>query len=403
MSTVSAARILIVDDSKLSVRMLQDRLTAAGYQVVVAYSGEEALARLRSATPDLILSDVVMPGINGYELVLRLRQHPATANTPVIMLTSKGGIQEKVAGFEAGADDYLVKPVDPTELELRIRALLARAAAQAGEKAVREEARVISVFSLKGGVGVTSIAVNLAVALAQMWQVEVPLVDVALESAHGAMMFDLKARNTLAELSAASLDNVDADLLMAYLQRHESGVRLLPAPLRPELAEQVTPVAVNHALTLAKSLFSYVVLDLPSTFSEVTLTALDLSTVILLVLGPDLTALKVATSTLAVFASLGYAADRIVPILNWTFPREGLPQKNIEAALKRRIPLVIPYEQTLFVEGINRGVPVALRRPRAPGAMAIARLAYAVSRNTERENLPETLPPLLAHVVSEMK
>jgi pilus assembly protein CpaE len=169
------------------------------------------------------------------------------------------------------------------------------------------------------------------------------------------------------------------------------------------LAEQVTPVAVNHALTLAKSLFSYVVLDLPSTFSEVTLTALDLSTVILLVLSPDLAALKVANSTLGVFASLGYAADRIVPILNWTFPREGLPQKNIEAALKRRIPLVIPYEQTLFVEGINRGVPVVLRRPRAPGAMAIARLAYAVSRNTERENLPETLPPLLAHVVSEMK
>jgi pilus assembly protein CpaE len=370
---------------------------------MVAYSGEEALARLRSATPDLILSDVVMPGINGYELVRRLRQHSATANTPVIMLTSKGGIQEKVAGFEAGADDYLVKPVDPTELELRIRALLARAAAQVGEKAVREEAQVISVFSLKGGVGVTSIAVNLAVALAQMWQVEVPLVDLALESAHGAMMFDLKAKNTLAELSAASLDDVDADLLMTYLQRHESGVRLLPAPLRPELAEQVTPVAVNHALTLAKSLFSYVVLDLPSTFSEVTLTALDLSTVILLVLSPDLAALKVATSTLGVFASLGYAADRIVPILNWTFPREGLPQKNIEAALKRRIPLVIPYEQTLFVEGINRGVPVVLRRPRAPGAMAIARLAYAVSRNTERENLPETLPPLLAHIVSEMK
>jgi len=113
--------------------------------------------------------------------------------------------------------------------------------------------------------------------------------------------------------------------------------------------------------------------------------------------------LKVATSTLGVFASLGYAADRIVPILNWTFPREGLPQKNIESALKRRIPLVIPYEQTLFVEGINRGVPVVLRKPGAPGAMAIARLAYAVSRNTERENLPETLPPLLAHVVSEMK
>ncbi|OQY24350.1 MAG: hypothetical protein B6I34_03670, partial [Anaerolineaceae bacterium 4572_32.1] len=149
---MTTAHILIVDDSKLSAKMIQDRLTAAGYQVTVAHSGEEALAKVSSAAPDLVLSDVVMPGINGYELVRRLRQQPATAQTPVIMLTSKGGIKEKVTGFEAGADDYLVKPVDPTELELRIQALLARAAAQAGDDIIGEEAKLISVFSLKGGV-----------------------------------------------------------------------------------------------------------------------------------------------------------------------------------------------------------------------------------------------------------
>lgn len=403
---MSKAHILVVDDSKLSAKMISDRLAAAGYRVTVAHSGEEALVETSSATPDLILSDVVMPGIDGYELVRRLRKLPATAKTPVIMLTSKGGIKEKVAGFEAGADDYLVKPVDPTELELRIRALLARAAAQASvesEEAVREEAQVISVFSLKGGVGVTSIAVNLAVALAQMWQQKVSLVDLALESAQDAMMLDLKAKNTLVELSATNIDQVDAELLTAYLLEHPSGVRLLPAPLRPELAEQVTPTAVGHALTLTQEMFSYIVLDLPSTFDEITLTALDSSSAILMVLSPDLAALKAATATLDVFASLGYPNDRIVPILNWTFPREGLPLKNIEAALKRRVPLVIPYEQTLFVGSVNRGVPAVLRKPQSPGAMSIARLAYAVSRDTERENLPETPSPLLAQVLAELK
>ena len=400
---MTTAHILIVDDSKLSAKMIQDRLTAAGYQVTVAHSGEEALAKVSSAAPDLVLSDVVMPGINGYELVRRLRQQPATAQTPVIMLTSKGGIKEKVTGFEAGADDYLVKPVDPTELELRIQALLARAAAQADEDIIGEEAKLISVFSLKGGVGVTSIAVNLAVALAQMWQVEVPLVDLALESAHDALMFDIKTKNTLAQLSATDIGDMDDELLRSYLVKHESGVCVLPAPSLPEQAEQVTPAAVNHALTLAKDMFNYVVLDLSSSFSEVTLTALDLSSLVFLVLSPDLAALKAATSTLNVFAALGYPDDRIVPVLNWTFPREGLPQKNIEAALKRRVPVVIPYEQTLFVESINRGVPAMLLRSHSPAVMSIARMAYVASRKTERDNLPETPPPLLARVLAELK
>lgn len=398
---MTTAHILVVDDSKLSTKMIQDRLMDAGYQVTVANSGEEAQAKLRTFTPDLILSDVVMPGIDGYELVRRLRQQSATARTPVIMLTSKGGIAEKTKGFEAGADDYLVKPVEPTELELRIRVLLARVADPARQKATAAEAQVVSVFSLKGGTGVTSIAVNLAVALAQMWQAQVPLVDLDLESGQNAMMLDIKTENTLAELAATKIDDIDEELLSAYLKKHESGVNLLPAPLRPEMAEQVHPSAINQILSLAKGMFGHLVLDLPSTFNEVTLTALDHSSAILLVLSPDLAALKAATATLNVFNALGYPQERIVPILNWTFPRGGLPQKNIEAALKRKISLVIPHEPSLFVESINRGVPLILHKPRAAASVAFSRLAYAVSRDLERENLPESPPPLLAQALSK--
>jgi pilus assembly protein CpaE len=398
---MTAAQILVVDDSKLSAQMIQDRLIAAGYQVIVANSGEEALVRLRSFTPDLILSDVVMPGINGYELVARLRQQPTTAHTPVIMLTSKGGIAEKTKGFEAGADDYLVKPVEPAELELRIRALLARVAAQAGQRPHGAEAQIISVFSLKGGTGVSTIAVNLAVALAQMWQIKVPLVDLNLESGQAAMMLDIKAQNTLAQLATTPVDDIDAELLSTCLIEHQSGVSLLPAPLRPELAEQVTSTAVNHLLSLTKGTFDYLVLDLPSTFSEVSLTALDHSSTIIVVFSPDLAAPKATTDTLNVFKVLGYPPERIVPILNRTFPRGGLPQKNLEAALKRKIPLLIPHEPSLFVESINRGVPAILRKPRAAAPAAIAKLAYAVSRDTEREHPPESRPSLLAQVLSE--
>ncbi|MFZ5917566.1 MAG: AAA family ATPase [Chloroflexota bacterium] len=403
MTNTPGAHILVVDDSRLSAKMIQDRLEAVGYRVAVAHDGEQGLAAVRATPPDLVLSDVVMPGIDGYEFVRRLRKYPPTARIPIIMLTSKGGIAEKTRGFEAGADDYLVKPVDPAELELRIRALLARAMAATGAITPQTSGQIVAVFSLKGGVGVSSVAVNLAVALAQMWQMQVPLIDLALESAHGALMLDIKARPSLAELATVKPEDLEPEVLNAYLQPHESGVRLLQAPLRPELAEQITPTAIAHILTLAQSLFGYLVLDLPSTFCETTLAALDLSAVVVLLLSPDLAALKCATAALDVFAALGYPEERVLPVLNWTFPREGLPQKNIEAALKRHIPLVIPYDPTLFVESINRGLPAIWRKPQSAASMAIARLAYAISRSLERENIPESPPALLARVLSQLK
>ena len=100
----------------------------------------------------------------------RFVRDPTIRHLPVILLTAKGQMDDKVAGFEAGADDYLVKPVNAVELELRIRALLSRAQTQVASRETPAEAIVLSVFSLRGGVGTTSLAVNIAVALATMWQ-----------------------------------------------------------------------------------------------------------------------------------------------------------------------------------------------------------------------------------------
>ena len=109
------AKILVVDDYKLAAKMIKDRLVSKGYKVSVAFSGEEALAQVRDEVPDLVVSDLMMPEMDGYELCRRLRRDPATAEVPIILLTSMGKISSKEAGFEAGADDYLVKPVVPAE------------------------------------------------------------------------------------------------------------------------------------------------------------------------------------------------------------------------------------------------------------------------------------------------
>ena len=117
------ARILLVDDSPAYRRVIQTML-GPKYDFAQAETAEEALARVGSFQPDLVISDLIMPGIDGYELCRRLRAQPGLENVPIIMLTSKTGDESRITGLEVGADDYLFKPIRPRELNARVNSLL---------------------------------------------------------------------------------------------------------------------------------------------------------------------------------------------------------------------------------------------------------------------------------------
>ena len=119
-----AARILVVDDTPVNVKLLADLAGAKGYRVSIAASGAEALAAIAAAPPDLVLLDVIMPGMSGYEVCRAIRAEPRTAILPVIMVTALDPLEERVKGLEAGADDFLSKPIQPPELFARVRSLL---------------------------------------------------------------------------------------------------------------------------------------------------------------------------------------------------------------------------------------------------------------------------------------
>jgi adenylate cyclase len=119
-----AARLLVVDDTPHNVKLLADLLTAKGYVVATASSGRQALACVEAERPDLILLDVVMPEMSGYEVCRTLRANPVTANLPVVLVTALDPGEERVKGLEAGADDFLTKPIHQAELLARVRSLL---------------------------------------------------------------------------------------------------------------------------------------------------------------------------------------------------------------------------------------------------------------------------------------
>jgi adenylate cyclase len=118
------AKILVVDDTPRNVKLLADLLAVKGYAVATAVSGREALSRIEAELPDLVLLDVVMPEMSGYEVCRKLRENPATQILPVIMVTALDPAEERVKGIEAGADDFLTKPINQAEVLARVRSLL---------------------------------------------------------------------------------------------------------------------------------------------------------------------------------------------------------------------------------------------------------------------------------------
>ncbi len=122
--SLTMSKILIVDDEPTIVEVLEEHLRSEGYDTEHAFSGEEALHLLDRSRPDLVILDLMLPGMDGYEVCRLMQQDPRLNHIPVIMLTARSAVHNKVLGYQRGADDYVVKPFDPDELSVRVRAQL---------------------------------------------------------------------------------------------------------------------------------------------------------------------------------------------------------------------------------------------------------------------------------------
>ncbi len=127
---MAKGKILVVDDEIYIVHILDFSLGMEGYEVVTALDGEHALEKARSEKPDLIVLDIMMPKLDGYETCKRLKADPVTKDMPVILLSAKGRNVDQKVGFEVGADDYITKPFSPRKLVERINAILGHGTSQ---------------------------------------------------------------------------------------------------------------------------------------------------------------------------------------------------------------------------------------------------------------------------------
>ncbi|MBI5351157.1 MAG: response regulator [Chloroflexi bacterium] len=227
----------------------------------------QGLAKALEERPDLILLDVMMPDLDGYEVTRRLRKNPVTVAIPIMMFTAKTQLDDKVAGFEVGADDYLTKPTHPTELQSHVKALLARTVHKSPAEtttAINEKhGYVIGVLSARGGLGVSSLASNLAAGLFTRTQSDVILAE--LTPGQGTLGMDLGAPNPkgLTELLQGSVVEVTREKVQASLVQHNSGLKLFLASENPSDVTLISQIQ-NYEAIIARlaSLARFIVLDL---------------------------------------------------------------------------------------------------------------------------------------------
>jgi DNA-binding response OmpR family regulator len=158
-----AEKILIVDDDLETLRLVGLMLQRQGYQIITAANGTQAIQMATSEHPDVIILDVMMPDMDGYEVTRLLRQAPDTSATPIMMFTAKSMVDDKVAGYDSGVDDYITKPVHPAELVAHIKSILGRTRNRV--KSNVERGQMVGFIAAKGGLGLSTLVLNLAVTL----------------------------------------------------------------------------------------------------------------------------------------------------------------------------------------------------------------------------------------------
>ncbi|PKO10901.1 MAG: hypothetical protein CVU40_01660 [Chloroflexi bacterium HGW-Chloroflexi-2] len=223
-----AEKILIIDDDSETLRLIGMMLQRQGYQTVTANNGDEGVALAKHELPDLIILDIMMPEVNGYTVAKHLRAEPATSETPILMFTAKSQVDDKVAGFEAGADDYLTKPVHPVELVAHIKALLTRRVSyQPGKVIQKNQGFTIGVLGAKGGLGISSTALNLGIALSE--KSDLGVVCVELSPGNGIWGLELGLTDTkgLENILLSKPGDITIELIEKNLVNTFFGVRLL--------------------------------------------------------------------------------------------------------------------------------------------------------------------------------
>lgn len=391
-------KVLIVDDVQES-RDNVERLLKFEPDIEIvgkASSGREAIELTATTQPTVVLMDVNMPGMDGIEATKAILAR--RANTGVIMMSVLNEPDVLRRSMLAGAREYLVKPFSLDDLLSGVRTVhqmveampvptvesQAAVADRSEQQRPAGQARILSFAGSKGGVGRSFLATNFAIALREITNQKVAVLDANLAFGDVGLMMNIGDGKTIIE-AVKYRDSIDDELLDTILIDHASGVRLLAAPSAPQDAETVTTGVVRDCLNVMATMFDYIIIDTRPGFEDLNLQLFDMSDLIFLVVTMDMAAIKDARQFLEITDLLGYEQQRVRVLLNRLNDYSGIPAVEIGESLRRELWAQIPDEPGPVLRSINEGVPLVSGSRESRAAVEIRRMAAAFVKEVAPE------------------
>ncbi len=409
------AQILVIDDDVSLLQMMSLMLKRAGHDPILATDGHEGIQIARSKQPDLAIVDVMMPDLSGYEVCRILRQEPATAKIPLLVLTALSQPEQRDLADEAGADDFITKPVTRDDLVSHVDELLRTgprnvpaplevprispasglsptpsgyASAPAFPTATQPPTGpltepyavpgelvtgmlpLVAVMGLSSGVGATTLAVNLGQTLAQAGRA--CIVDLNTQAGQVAVQLRMVPPHaTWLDLVGIEPGSDKRLIGGALMFNRASGLAVLAAPLQA-VEDRLGSQSLAYVLSVLSEGFHHIVADLPPVLNIMNATVLQHARHIVLVLGDDPARLMVVPDILANIERMKLPG-RLYLVLNRTRPH-GITYEEVAATLNRPLAARLPYEPRQ-VDALNQGAPLVTVHPDAPFCRAVFELA----------------------------
>lgn len=393
-----SSKILVVDDHPETLDIITSVLAQHEFHVFSARSGFRGLSIAEQELPDLIMVDGMMPEMDGWEFCRRIRKLAPLAQTPIIMFSAEDDPRQKLAGFDAGADDYLTKPTEPDELIERVNVLLTSSETRnhtSAEEAVAlplpqqqrvaaaessspqpslktrhtsdsingrtvhfpNKGNIIVVMGARGGVGTTTTALNIATSLASLGHTTT-LLDLDQTQGHVAVYLKQKVTREAKRLVTVPPDQIGNFLPQAMIAWNNY-LSIIPA--RANLLGNYPEYSAEQLVAICEAVSSpgtYLVIDAGRGVSPVMTPILEQADRILVCLRPERVALSAARRLMVLWQKALFPTNNIHPvILDFDVARE-IPQQAIESYLGRPLLSVIPIQPQDMLQSINKGTPL---------------------------------------------
>lgn len=401
MTSPIAYKILVIDDHPETLSIIQRVLQQQGYTVLGARSGFRGLSLAESENPDMVLVDGMMPEMDGWEVCRRLRAMPKLIEMPIIMFTAVDEAEQKLAGFDAGADDYLTKPTEPAELLERVKMMLGDRTPKASAEtrlhkplpkesghlrdtsaplartrtvSLSSAGTVTAVLGARGGAGATTLAINLASSLANDGQATT-LLDLDLVQGHIALYLSQKHQHGLNHVltqpetqwpmlieqeTSNYADNFD--LLLTHTDLNDASLTLLPEQTPSLLRPLIKP---GHQL----------IIDCGHQLTPVVESVLAQANQIIVCLRPERVALANARQLLEHLHEIAPPEAQVRAIIFDFSALMAIPHQALEKFLSHPLTAVLPMPPAEMNQAVNKSIPLVQLNPHGKAAILIRQIA----------------------------